>query len=408
MTTNREWLKGYKPLTKPIRVFLGDNRSLTVSGVGHMDITLPSGALITIHGVFHIPGLMRNLISVTALTSTGSSIEFFHDYCVLHFKLPTGKFELLKLPQRDRLYPVRLTPSDQPSLLAENSILTLHLTKVESTLLWHYRLGHINAPTLQRMSKQELCHGLPNAIAPIDVCEGCLLGKATHRPFPHSLSRTQQLNQLVHSDLCGPMETLSLSGSSYFLTFIDDYSRYTTVYFVKQKSQVFSCFQDYWRMALRQHDLPIRVICSDNGGEYISKAMKDFCHQEGIVQQLTVPYTPQQNGVSERKNRSLVQAALAMILTASLSKAYWEEAVATACYLQNQIPHSIEPDCTPYFQWFGKVPNLRHLRIFGCPAYTVQPLDIRQKFDATSSRMVFVGYGDRFGVKAYILYDPLQ
>lgn len=95
-----------------------------------------------------------------------------------------------------------------------------------------------------------------------------------------------------------------------------------------------------------------------------------------------------------------------MLLTAGLPKSYWEEAVATSCYLQNRTPHSSDPLHTPYFHWFGQIPNLHHLRVFGCAAYPVQALEMRRKFDATSTRMVFVGYGDRFGVKAYRLYDP--
>lgn len=95
-----------------------------------------------------------------------------------------------------------------------------------------------------------------------------------------------------------------------------------------------------------------------------------------------------------------------MILTAGLSKPYWEEAVATACYLQNRIPHSIDPEKTPYFHWFGKIPDLQHLRVFGCGAYPIKAADTCKKLDATTStRMIFVGYGDRFGVKAYRLYD---
>ncbi|MCO5600644.1 hypothetical protein L7F22_054759 [Adiantum nelumboides] len=126
----------------------------------------------------------------------------------------------------------------------------------------------------------------------------------------------------------------------------------------------------------------------------------------GIQQQYTTPYTPQQNGVSERKNRTLVSAARAMLLTAGLSKPYWEEAVATAGYLQNRIPHAIDPQFTPYYHWFGKIPTLEHLRVFGCSAYPVQVVSLRHKLDATATKMVFVGYGDRLGVKAYRFYDP--
>ncbi|MCO5578508.1 hypothetical protein L7F22_032351 [Adiantum nelumboides] len=129
------------------------------------------------------------------------------------------------------------------------------------------------------------------------------------------------------------MESISLTGSFYSQTFIDDFSRYTTIYFLKQKSQALSCFQEYCNLVVRQHDLPVQILLSDNGGEYISHAFQNFCKNEGIQQKFTVPYTSQQNGVSERKNRTLVGAARAMLLTAALSKAYWEEAVSTACYL---------------------------------------------------------------------------
>jgi transposase InsO family protein len=117
--------------------------------------------------------------------------------------------------------------------------------------------------------------------------------------------------------------------------FIDDFSRYTTIYFLKKKSEVLTHFKQYFNLVIRQHDLPIQVLRSDNGGEYNSCAFEAFCKDEGIQQQFTVSYTPQQNGVSERKNRTLVEAARAMLLTVVLPKSYWEEAIATTCYVQN-------------------------------------------------------------------------
>ncbi|MCO5550404.1 hypothetical protein L7F22_003888 [Adiantum nelumboides] len=140
-----------------------------------------------------------------------------------------------------------------------------------------------------------------------------------------------------------------------------------------------------------QHDLLVQILRSDNGGEYVSNAFQKFCKDAGIQQQYTTPYTPQQNGVSERKNRTLVSAAPAMLLTAGLSKPYWEEAVATAGYLQNRIPHAIDPQFTPYYHWFGKIPTLEHLRVFGCSAYPVQAVSLRHKLDATATKMSSTG-----------------
>ncbi|MCO5613209.1 hypothetical protein L7F22_067485 [Adiantum nelumboides] len=406
MTPTSSWLRDYKTLARHVQVYLGDNHRLHAIGLGNLHVTLPSGAAIIIRDIYHIPGLRRNILSVTAATSSGSSIEFFHDLCVIHFKLPNGQFKIIKLPQQNRLYPIKLTQSGHNTVIASTSIITLYLTKTVSTLMWHYRLGHINGHTLQRMAKNGLCSGLPPNLSSIDLCEGCIMGKASHKPFHRSQSRSSQLNQLVHSDLCGPMESASITGSLYFLTFIDDFSRYTTLYFLKQKSQVLTCFKEYCTLVMCQHDLPVQILWSDNGGENVSNAFQKFCKDAGIQQQYTTPYTPQQNGVSERKNHTLVSAARAMLLTAGLSKPYWEEAVATAGYLQNQIPHAIDPQFTPYYHWFGKIPTLEHLRVFGCSAYPLQAVSLRHKLDATATKMVFVGYGDRLGVKAYRLYDP--
>lgn len=154
-------------------------------------------------------------------------------------------YEVLRLPQKNRLYPVLLSPSDHQTVNPTSFAITTILTIASSTLLWHYRLGHINSPTLHRMAKHHSCHGIPPNLTPIHLCEGCLLGKASHQCFPRSQSRSSQLNQLVHSDLCSPMETLSLTGNTYFVIFVDDFSRYTTMYFLKQKSQVLSCFKDH-------------------------------------------------------------------------------------------------------------------------------------------------------------------
>ncbi|MCO5601957.1 hypothetical protein L7F22_056084 [Adiantum nelumboides] len=281
MTLNSYWLHNYKKLTSQVQVYLGDNHSLNAIGLGHLQVTLPSGAAVTIRDIYHNPGLSHNILSVNAAMSTGSSIEFFHNSCVIHFKLPNGQFETLKLLQQNRLYPIKLMQSGTKAIVASTSIVTPFLTKAVSTLIRHYRLGHINAHTLQRMAKHGLCSGLPPNFYSIDLCEGCLMGKASHKAFHQSQSRSSQLNQLVHSDLCGPMESSSLTGSVYFLSFIDDFSRYTTLYFLKLKSQVLTCFKEYCTLVMCRHDLPVQVLRSDNGGEYVSNAFQKFCKDAG-------------------------------------------------------------------------------------------------------------------------------
>jgi transposase InsO family protein len=161
-----------------------------------------------------------------------------------------------------------------------------------------------------------------------------------------------------------------------------------TIYFLKKKSGVFTCFKEYYNLVIRQHDLPILSLHSDSGSEYGSSEFQIYCKDKGIQQQFTVLYTPQQNGVSKQKNHTLIKVVWAMLLTIRLPKSYWEEVVVTTCYIQNWVPYTTDPNATPYFHWFGKAPNVQHFKIFGCAAYPVKTLDSRKKLDSTSSRMI--------------------
>ena len=181
MTPQKRWLYDYKELSSGMHVYLGDNYSLTAISIRNLYVTLPSGVSVTISNIYHIPGLSRNILSVTTATSTGSSIEFFHEFCTIHFKLSNGEFETIKLPQKGRLYPITLSMPNPHHVVGVSSTHNLHLTKAVSTLMWHYRFGHINSTTLNRMVKNKLCIALPLYLNPIELCEGCILGKSSHR-----------------------------------------------------------------------------------------------------------------------------------------------------------------------------------------------------------------------------------
>ena len=144
--------------------------------------------------------------------------------------------------------------------------------------------------------------------------------------------------QLVHSDVCSPMPTESIGGSRYFVTFIDDYSRCYRVFFMKSKSEVPEKFKEFEAL---------------------------------VSNQLTVPHSPQQNGVAERMNRTLMESARSMLTHEGLPDRYWAEAVATAAYVRNRTPTTTVK--TPYEMWYGKRPNIQHLRLFGCIAYAHVP-----------------------------------
>jgi hypothetical protein len=240
----------------------------------------------------------------------------------------------------------------------------------------------------------------------INLCNGCIQGKQHRQPFPKSgATRANDLLEIVHSDVCGPMKTTSLGGARYFLTFTDDKSRHTTVYFLKTKDEVLEKFKAYQALSENITGKKIKILRSDNGGEYMSGNFTKYCSNKGILQQTTAPYTPEQNGVAERLNRTVVESARCLLKQQGLGNHLWAEAIATAVYLKNRSPTKALKDFNvPEEVWTGRKPSVKHLRIFGCDAYVHVPKDQRSKLDSKSMKCIFLGY--EAGSKAYRLYNP--
>ncbi|KAG5874041.1 hypothetical protein JTB14_021769 [Gonioctena quinquepunctata] len=153
-----------------------------------------------------------------------------------------------------------------------------------------------------------------------------------------SFTKTTNVLDIIHTDLCGPMRTITPGGKKYILTFIDDFSRYSTIYLLSRRSEVFDKLREYVRLVQNKFNKKPKLSRSDRGGEYINSEVTNFLESEGIELQLTAPYSSQQNGVAERKNRYLTEMVICMLIGASLSNTYWGEAVMTANYLENLVP----------------------------------------------------------------------
>ncbi|MCO5587128.1 hypothetical protein L7F22_041075 [Adiantum nelumboides] len=249
--------------------------------------------------------------------------------------------------------------------------------------LWHARFGHVGYDSLMTLQRHNMVHDFSLLeMPPRHVCEGCVLGKMHRFAFSQdgSVRATRKL-QLVHNDVCGPMRTPSVENNLYFVTFIDDFSRFCWVYPLKAKSEVFAIFQHYVSMIENETDCKVQTLRTDRGGEYMSGAFKDFLGKKGIKHQCTMPYTPQQNGVAERKNRSLMEMARCMLKAKSLPHKLWMEAVACAAHVLNRCPTRALNTITPYESCY------------------VGSLMIRQ-----SNKCIFVGYSS--GSKGYRLYNP--
>lgn len=331
-----------------------------------MEITTSHNYNITVKNVLYVPSLTTNLLSVSELTKNGNSVIFEPNKCLIRNNLGVlvAEAELV-----DGVYRVNLQ--------TQNCLLTS--TKVNGET-WHRRLGHINSNDMNKMKRCGLVDGLDysDTFATSKLnCEICCEGKQSRLPFATG-SRATEILQIVHSDVCGPMESKSIGGARYFLLFIDDYSRMTFIYFLKAKSKVLSYFKEFKSRVENFQSKKIKILRTDNGCEYCSNDFEEFLKKEGIIHQKTNPYTPEQNGLSERSNRTIVERARCLLFEADLEKKFWAEAANTAVYLKNRsVASSIEK--TPYEAWTGRKPNLRHIRIFGSPVMAHIPKEKRTK-----------------------------
>jgi hypothetical protein len=209
--------------------------------------------------------------------------------------------------------------------------------------------------------------------------------------------------ELVHMDVCGPFQEASMGGSVYLATFLDDFSGLSVVCPIKAKSDVAGVTMDVINMLEKQSGWPLLVVRTDNGSEYINSTLATFFKEKGVIHQTTVRYTPEQNGKAERLNRTLLDRVRAMLEDSKLPKTLWAEAATTANYLRNRAP-AAGRSCTPWEAFFGKKPDVSHLRVFGARAYALQPKELRRKLDSHAIRGVMVGYEPN--VKGYrILTD---
>jgi transposase InsO family protein len=257
--------------------------------------------------------------------------------------------------------------------------------------LWHRRLAHINYKALPYVSKA-VTGLLEFKVDHEGVCNGCAQGKNIKNHFLKKDSKAEGVLELIHLDVCGPMPSTSISGYAYYVSFIDDYSRKTLVYFLKSKDEVFNKFKEFKALINNLSERKIKILRSDNGGEYTSKEFANFCKDAGIKRKLTTPYNPQQNGVAERNNKTIMEAVKTMIHDQDLPMHLCAEATKATVYVQNKLSHSALGFKTPEEMFFGKKLEVSHLKIFGCPVFVHILKEKRTKLDPSGKKRIFVGY----------------
>ncbi|KAM1072945.1 hypothetical protein ACFX2B_017883 [Malus domestica] len=249
--------------------------------------------------------------------------------------------------------------------------------------------------------------GLPQIKDSSRVCENCMVGKQPRDPFPkRSTLRASQSLQLIHADICGPIKPASNSKKRYLLTFIDDFTRKTWVYFLVEKSEAFRFFKVFKSLVENETDASIKSLRTDRGGEFTSHEFVEFCVENGIQRQLTAAYTPQQNGVAERKNRTIMNMVRSLLTKKKMPKTFWPEAANWTVHVLNRSPTLAVKNKTPEEAWSGTIPSVSYFRVFGCISYVHIPDNKRTKLDDKSMKCVLLGVSK--GSKAYRLFEPVS
>ncbi|GKD10498.1 putative ribonuclease H-like domain-containing protein [Tanacetum coccineum] len=297
---------------------------------------------------------------------------------------------LLKVPRKNNMYSV-----DLKNIVPKRRLTYLFAkaTSDESNL-WHRRLGYINVKTMNKLVKRNLIRGLPSKLFENNqICVACQKGKQ-HRSSCKSktISSISQPLHMLHMDLFGPTFVKSLMKKMYCLVVTDDYSRFSWVFFLATKDKTSGIFKSFITGVENLIDQRVKVIRCDNGTEFNNKEMNQFYERKDIKREFSVARTPQQNGVAERKNRTLIEAARTMLANSKLPTTFYAKVVNIACYVQNMVLVTKPYNKTPYELFLGRKPALVFMRPFGYPVTILNTIDHLGKFDGKADERFFVGY----------------
>lgn len=363
MTSDAQLLSNITPVTNSDSIQFGNGEHLFVSHFGNTRL----GSLI-LDNILIIPELAAHLLCIYQLCKQNNCSVWFNEFmCVIQDKV-MAKI-LFKGLSKHGLYPI---PFDLPllktSMHSSTSFPTVQnkafLGKCVKHSLWYQRFGHPSNEIVSAMLKTSGISCVPKTEA--SVYESCLLGKFHKLAFPKSSSRCQKPFELVHSDVWGPSPHLSIDGFRFFVLFVDDCTKFTWIFPMKNKSEVFHYFQYLCAFIHNQFSTTLNILRSDGGGEYMSTKFREFLNQRGIIHQVSCPYTPEHNGVSESKNRHVRETAVTLLQQASLPSMFWYHACATAAYLINRMPTQNLNMHSPFELLHHKLPPLDMMRAFGC------------------------------------------
>ncbi|RVW46154.1 Retrovirus-related Pol polyprotein from transposon RE1 [Vitis vinifera] len=412
MTGDAAILQNYKPSNGHSSVHIADGSKSKIAGTGSIKLTKD----LYLDSVLHVPNLDCNLLSISKLAHDLQCVtKFYPNLCVFQ-DLKSGKMigsaelcsglYLLSCGQFSNQVSQASCVQSQSMSESFNSVSNSKVNKDSEIIMLHYRLGHPSFVYLAKLFPRLFINKNPASYH----CEICQFAKHTRTVYPQIPYKPSTVFSLVHSDVWGPSRIKNISGTRWFVTFVDDHTRVTWVFLMKEKSEVGHIFQTFNRMVQNQFNSKIQVLKSDNAKEYFTSSLSTYLQNHGIIHISSCVDTPQQNGVAERKNRHLLEVARCLMFSSNVPNYFWGEAILTATYLINRMPSRVLTFQSPRQLFLKQFPHTHAassdlpLKVFGCTAFVHVYPQNRSKFAPRANKCIFLGYSPT--KKGYKCYSP--
>jgi len=408
LTNNENNLKNVRQSKNQIHTALeSQTQDCTVQGETIVNSINKNEPLFKLNNCIHVPKLRRNLISVGKICDSGHQVTFSKDNVKI-INSNTGKIILNGKRDDTGLYAIgESNIINQESNNNENIISNNNIKSETHRRIFdlHRRLGHLSITGMKKLAETEKLEINLDELKNIKLkCEDCARGKMNRLNFrKHTKVYAKEIGDTIHSDLSGRITPQSIGRNSYFLTFTDEKSRYSKIYFIKYKSDAFKYYREYRNWMFTQFGVRIKKINTDPGGEYLDGEFKDYLKEDGTEIAKTPTNTPQRNGISERLNQTLKKNARTMMKAKKLPAYLWSEAVNTANYLKNISPTKVLNKLTPHEVLYNKLPNYNNLHIFGCKVMFKETRELKALEDRATEG-IFVGYNP--ADLTYRIYHP--
>ncbi|SCZ94677.1 BZ3500_MvSof-1268-A1-R1_Chr12-3g04039 [Microbotryum saponariae] len=396
---DRSLLSDFKE--SPMQVQLADNSLGQATGYGRMSVKTSQGLVLEFKEMYYLPGSKYGLISMSLLRAGGAKLVYGHGGDTQQVWLDgslVAETVKTKAKKPSYVFDFEIVPPPSPVLVA-----TTRASVGASLMEWHRKFGHMAPSSILRLVNSKAVVGIRLLDKKIEDCEPCIIAKARAGPHNHVSRKPEHVLQRVSIDL-GFVNDDDTKGRSIYMVIVDQLSTYKWAFPLGSKSasevlEVWRCFQ---AQVERQSGQKIKFVRSDNGGEFVNQLFGDEFRALGITHELAARYTPQQNGQAERANGSLFALVRAMLKDSGLPKKYWSYAMEAAVFVSNRGPHPHLKGKTAFEVFFGKQPDVSHLRAFGSTAYVLIPKAIRKKLDDHTVKGTFLGYSGEYNYKVRV------